>query len=155
MQVKSIAECSKRAFCNTLTFIKLPFAIKTIVLSIFESQFHSGFIVQFNIVLEEMLFGKFQYGLQSSHQRYLNGVFLANSDSPCCPDVSHQFHIWLDIKQIIQIIPIAQYWLPVNSLQSCHDCKLGAQWLSGRMLDWRRRGCGFEPHWHHCIVPLS
>ena len=36
MQVKSIAECSKRAFCNTLTFIKLSFVFKTFVLSIFE-----------------------------------------------------------------------------------------------------------------------
>ena len=24
----------------------------------------------------------------------------------------------------------------------------GAQWLSGRVLDSRRRGCGFEPHRH-------
>ena len=33
MQVKSIAECSKRAFCNTSTFIKLRIVIKTFVLS--------------------------------------------------------------------------------------------------------------------------
>ena len=32
---------------------------------------------------------------------------------------------------------------------------LGAQWLSGRVLDLRLRGCGFEPHWRHCIVSLS
>ena len=40
MQVKSIAECSKRAFCNTfnlhLATIKLPFVFKIFVLSIFE-----------------------------------------------------------------------------------------------------------------------
>ena len=36
MQVKSIAECSKRAFCNISTFIKLPFVLNTFVLSIFE-----------------------------------------------------------------------------------------------------------------------
>ena len=36
-QVKSIAECSKRAFCIILsTFSKLPFVLKTFVLSIFE-----------------------------------------------------------------------------------------------------------------------
>ena len=29
------------------------------------------------------------------------------------------------------------------------------QWLSGRVLDWRPRGRGFEPHWHHCVVSLS
>ena len=28
----------------------------------------------------------------------------------------------------------------------------GAQSLSGRVLDWRPRGCGFEPH---CVVSLS
>ena len=29
---------------------------------------------------------------------------------------------------------------------------VGAQWLSGRVLDSRARGRGFQPHWHHCIV---
>ena len=28
----------------------------------------------------------------------------------------------------------------------------GAQWLSGRVLDSRPKGCGFEPHWPHCFV---
>ena len=32
---------------------------------------------------------------------------------------------------------------------------MGAQWLSGRVLDSRPRGRGFEPHLHHCIVSLS
>ena len=31
----------------------------------------------------------------------------------------------------------------------------GAQWLSGRVLDSRPRGCGFEPHRYHCVVSLS
>ena len=31
----------------------------------------------------------------------------------------------------------------------------GAQWLSGRVLDLRPRGCGFEPHRRHCVVSLS
>ena len=31
----------------------------------------------------------------------------------------------------------------------------GAQWLSGRVLDSRPRGRGFEPHRRHCIVSLS
>ena len=30
-----------------------------------------------------------------------------------------------------------------------------AQWLSGRVLNWRLRGRGFEPHRRHCIVSLS
>ena len=30
----------------------------------------------------------------------------------------------------------------------------GAQWLSGRVLDSRPRGCWFEPHWRHCVMSL-
>ena len=30
----------------------------------------------------------------------------------------------------------------------------GAQWLSGRVLDLRPRGHGFEPHRRHCVVSL-
>ena len=33
--------------------------------------------------------------------------------------------------------------------------KEGAQWLSGRVLDSRPRGRGFEPHRRHCVVSLS
>ena len=32
---------------------------------------------------------------------------------------------------------------------------MGAQWLSGRVLDSRPRGRGFEPHWLHYVVSLS
>ena len=31
----------------------------------------------------------------------------------------------------------------------------GAQWLSGRVLDSRPRGRGFEPNWRHCVVVLE
>ena len=31
----------------------------------------------------------------------------------------------------------------------------GAQWLSGKVLDLRLKGRGFEPHWRHCVVSLS
>ena len=33
--------------------------------------------------------------------------------------------------------------------------KLGAQWLSGRVLDSRPKGLGFEPHRRHCVVVLE
>ena len=36
----------------------------------------------------------------------------------------------------------------LNSLQ-------GAQWLSGRVLDSRPKGRGFEPHRRHCVVVLE
>ena len=32
---------------------------------------------------------------------------------------------------------------------------MGAQWLSGRVLDSRPKGRGFEPHRRHCVVYLS
>ena len=32
---------------------------------------------------------------------------------------------------------------------------MGAQWLSGRVLDSRPKGHGFEPHWRHYIVILE
>ena len=32
---------------------------------------------------------------------------------------------------------------------------MGAQWLSGRVLDSRPKGRGFEPHRFHCVVSLS
>ena len=32
---------------------------------------------------------------------------------------------------------------------------LGAQWLSGRVLDSRPKGRGFEPHQRHCVMSLS
>ena len=35
------------------------------------------------------------------------------------------------------------------------SCHVGAQWLSGRVLDSRPKGRGFEPHRRHCVVSLS
>ena len=32
---------------------------------------------------------------------------------------------------------------------------MGAQWLSGKVLDLRPKGRGFEPHRRHCVVSLS
>ena len=33
--------------------------------------------------------------------------------------------------------------------------EMGAQWLSGRVLDSRPKGSGFEPHRRHCVVVLE
>ena len=33
--------------------------------------------------------------------------------------------------------------------------RVGAQWLSGRVLDARPKGSGFEPHRRHCVVVLE
>ena len=36
-----------------------------------------------------------------------------------------------------------------------HLIRKGAQWLSGRVLDSRPKGLGFEPHRRHCFVVLE
>ena len=36
-----------------------------------------------------------------------------------------------------------------------HGKSYGAQWLSGRVLDSRPKGRGFEPHRRHCVVVLE
>ena len=51
MQVKNIVECSLGT-----TFIKLPFAIKIFVLSIFEWPFYTGFTVcQFIFLIDRLM----------------------------------------------------------------------------------------------------
>ena len=52
--------------------------------------------------------------------------------------------------------------LPIYEIKRiCHHAKnfiisygRGAQWLSGRVLDSRPRGHGFESLQHHCVVSL-
>ena len=36
-----------------------------------------------------------------------------------------------------------------------HVVKVGTQWLSGRVLDSRLKGCRFEPHRGHWVVVLE
>ena len=44
----------------------------------------------------------------------------------------------------------------ITSRQDLCTCTyMGAQWLSGRVLDWRPRSRRFEPHRRHCVVSLS
>ena len=40
-------------------------------------------------------------------------------------------------------------------ISACALTKYGAQWLSGRVLDSRPKGRGFEPHGRHCFVVLE
>ena len=39
--------------------------------------------------------------------------------------------------------------------ESMYRLAWGAQWFSGRVLDSRPRGRGFEPHRRHCVLSLS
>ena len=48
---------------------------------------------------------------------------------------------------------VPTYWM--QSFIVCLYKGKGAQWLSGRVLDWRPKGRGFEPHWCHCVVVLE
>ena len=43
----------------------------------------------------------------------------------------------------------------VEQYQKVSACSLGAQWLSGRVLDSRQRGRRIEPHRRHCAVVLE
>ena len=47
---------------------------------------------------------------------------------------------------IYQIIKIYAFY------RAIYTKILGAQLLSGRVLDSRPRGCGLEPHWRHCLM---
>ena len=49
--------------------------------------------------------------------------------------------------------PLEKNWTPSGALKN--DRFLGAQWLSGRVLDSRPKGRGFEPHRRHCVVVVE
>ena len=57
------------------------------------------------------------------------------------PDMPHD---WINRSILFYSIPYTQ--------NKIHE---GAQWLSGRVLDLRPKGRGFEPHWRHCDVVLE
>ena len=52
------------------------------------------------------------------------------------------------IWAVVFATTIIIFWAEIGYIQ-------GAQCLSGRVLDTRPRGRGFEPHRHHCVVSLS
>ena len=45
--------------------------------------------------------------------------------------------------------------ISVKSVHLNQKLNMGAQWLSGTVLDMRPRGRGFEPHRHNCVVVLE
>ena len=61
---------------------------------------------------------------------------------------------WLHEKALVlschPIVIVRLYFI-----NNCEEKKIGAQWLSGRVLDSRPRGHGFEPHRRHCVVVLE
>ena len=62
------------------------------------------------------------------------------------------------------VSPFEEGFIPQGNYGFCNDPDsykyliyplMGAQWLSGRVLDSRPRGRGFEPHRRHCVVLLE
>ena len=58
------------------------------------------------------------------------------------------------IKQVVEEIKCEAYQAFYLFFATSLIIK-GAQWLSGRVLDSRLRGRGFEPHRSHCVVVLE
>ena len=57
----------------------------------------------------------------------------------------------LDLERLILVLCTHFVHITSRIHQNCE----GAQWLSGRVLNWRPRGRGFEPHRRHCVVVLE
>ena len=77
---------------------------------------------------------------------------------------SSDFSLFCDeIRTEIRVLPIYKVkdkqWLInklcVQSLSLSLSLSLGAPWLSGRVLESRPKGHGFEPHRRHCVVSVS
>ena len=45
--------------------------------------------------------------------------------------------------------------LGLDALKLLYHTLLGVQWLSGRVLDSRPKGHGFQPQWRHYLVVLE
>ena len=60
-------------------------------------------------------------------------------------------------RQMTYAIAACKYLFTMyrKSTKSSTKYWMGAQWLSGRMLDSRPKGSGFEPHRRHCVVVLE
>ena len=78
-----------------------------------------------------------------------------------CNNILNQHKIWLciaahnfDGNAILQSIIAFPVTLK-DQTEPVFNQALGAQWLSGRVLDSRPKGRGFEPHRRHCVVSLS
>ena len=62
-------------------------------------------------------------------------------------------HFFFDL---LLIVFAKYYWNKLGYLNlNVYTMYKGGQWLSGRVLDSRPKGPGFEHHLRHCIVSLS
>ena len=60
------------------------------------------------------------------------------------------FLLWKIYEEVPQL-----HRLKIKGASSDIIAVKGAQWLSGRVLDSRPKGSGFEPHRCHCVVVLE
>ena len=74
------------------------------------------------------------------------------------PDSIHTGVNYRSISPIRIELKMSMYqirvFLPVRHVLFSSNSK-GAQWLSGRVLDSRPKGRGFQPHQRHCVVVLE
>ena len=66
-----------------------------------------------------------------------------------CYNLSKQCSMILHFILFFAQCKSVRLWFPVYK-----GLKEGAQWLSGRVLDSRPKGRGFEPHRRHCVAVL-
>ena len=77
--------------------------------------------------------------------------------------ISHRHSMSTNVREnkpaVHNISNTAQWIQPIECQYTLcnisNNTSHGAQWLSGRVLDSRPRGRGFEPHWLYCVVSLS
>ena len=101
---------------------------------------------KFGNFCEGFIFAKFREN--KTIAKWLNYPVVSCIRKPC---PIHEFLMMqIDLLWLFTKIKFSQKFLNLQYRQ-----KKGAQWLSGRMLDSRQRGRGFEPHRRHCVVSLS
>ena len=71
--------------------------------------------------------------------------------SPRTLDPTHEMMLTIFLFSEFGLEECCNFQLSINIISTF----VGAQWLSGRVLDSMPRGCGFEPHRRHCVVSLS
>ena len=63
---------------------------------------------------------------------------------------------WFDVMNLgLSIVKFEGSQIIIFQIKLCFLSLTGAQWLSGRVLDSRLKGRGFEPHWRHYVVVLE
>ena len=91
---------------------------------------------------------------------FISSSGVMQSREACYTVVSYAPYILLQIYTITILIT---FWVtifdffqpgPKPNMETPHR-QGAAQWLSGRVLDSRLKGRGFEPHRRHCVVVLE